>query len=103
MSEYRVAGPLRRTLRRYGRTEAIHAATTLLTEQYGLDAAQAVAQLVRVSKQQNDSIEAAARMCVSAGLRGQRHPGAAKAAGDQPDHGWMRAERVGYRVGSAVA
>jgi hypothetical protein len=72
-------------------------------EQFELDAAQAVAQLVKVSKQQNDSMEAAARLCVSAGLRGDRQPGAPEPARYQPDHRWMHAQRVGYRVGAAVA
>ena len=53
---------------------------------FDLDAGQAVAQLVKVSKRQNDSIEAAARMCVDAELRGQRDPRALEPVGDQPDH-----------------
>ena len=68
-----------------------------------LDTAQPVVQLVKVSKQQNDSIEAAARLCVSAGLRGDRQPGAPEPARYQPDHRRMRAQRVGYSVGTAVA
>jgi ANTAR domain len=103
MSEYCVAGPYRRTLRRYGRADAIYDATSLLMEQFGLDAGQAVARLVRVSKQQNDSIEAAARMCLAADLRRQRQAGAPEAVGDQPHHRRMRAEWIGHRVGAAVA
>jgi hypothetical protein len=68
-----------------------------------LDTAQPVVQLVKVSKQQNDSIEAAARLCVSAELRGDRQPGAPEPACYQPDHRWMRAQRGGYGVGTAVA
>jgi hypothetical protein len=41
-------------------------------ERFGLDAGQAVAQLVKVSKRHSESIEAAARMCVDAQLRGDR-------------------------------
>jgi hypothetical protein len=41
---------------------------------------------VKVSKRQNDSIEAAARMCVDAESRGQRYPGALESVGDQPHH-----------------
>jgi hypothetical protein len=56
--------------RRYGRTDVIHDATTLLMARFDLDAGQAVAHLVEVSKRLSDSIEAAARMCVDAELRG---------------------------------
>ena len=103
MSDHCVAGPSRRTLRRYGRADAIHDATSLLMEQFDLDAGQAIARLVRVAKQQNDSIEAVARTCVAAGLRRQRHAGTPEPVGDQPHHRWMRAERIGYPVGTAVA
>ena len=73
-------------MRRYGRADVIHDATSLLMARFDLDAGQAVAQLVRVSKRQNDSIEAAARMCVEAELRGLRYPRTLEPVGDQPDH-----------------
>ena len=73
-------------MRRYGRADVIHDATSLLMARFDLDAGQAVAQLVLVSKRQNDSIEAAARMCVDAELRGQRYPRALEPVGNQPDH-----------------
>jgi hypothetical protein len=53
-------------VRRYGRSDVIHDATSLLMERFALDAGQAVAQLVKVSKRHNDSIESAARMFVDA-------------------------------------
>jgi ANTAR domain len=64
----------------------IHDATALLMDRFDLDAGQAVAQLVRVSKRQNDSIEAAARMCVDAELCGQPYPRAPEPVGDEPNH-----------------
>ena len=67
-----------------------------------LDTAQPVVQLVKVSQQQNDSIEAAARLCVSAELRGDRQPGAPEPACYQPGHRRMRAQRIGYSIGPAV-
>lgn len=70
MSQNRTAATQRRLLRRHGRSDVIHDATTLLMEEFDLDAGQAVARLVRVSKRHSDSIEAAARMCVAAYLRG---------------------------------
>ena len=76
----------RRSVRRYGRADVIHDATSLLMARFDLDAGQAVAQLVKVSKRHSDSIEAAARMCVDAELRGQRYPGALEPVGDQPHH-----------------
>lgn len=72
MSQNRIAARPRRSVRRYGRTDVIHDATSLLMERFGLDAGQAVAQLVKVSKRHSESIEAAARMCVDAELRGDR-------------------------------
>jgi hypothetical protein len=39
-------------------------------DEFDLDAGQAVARLVEVAKRHCESIEAAARMCVAAGLRG---------------------------------
>ena len=54
-------------------------------EHFDLDAGQAVAQLVKVSKRENDSIEAAARMCVDAELHGKRYPRALEPVGDKPD------------------
>ena len=80
-----------RPIRRYGRADAILDATSLLMDRFDLDAGQAVAQLVKVSKRHCDSIEAAARMCVDAELRGQRYPGALEAVGDQPRHRRMAA------------
>ncbi|OBA84886.1 hypothetical protein A5662_04670 [Mycobacteriaceae bacterium 1482268.1] len=59
-------------MRRYGRTEVIHDATSLLMDEFDLDAGQAVAQLVKVAKRHCESIEAAARMCVAASLRGDQ-------------------------------
>ena len=73
-------------MRRYGRADVIHDATSLLMDRFDLDAGQAVAQLVKVSKRENDSIEAAARMCVDAELRGQRYPRALESVGDQANH-----------------
>ncbi len=93
----------RQFLGRYGRTEAICEATSLLMEEYHLDAAQAVAQLVKVSKEQNDSLEAAARMCVAAALCGERLPGAPEPAGDEPHHRRVRTKRGRHRVRTAVA
>lgn len=52
------------------RADLIHDATTLLMDEYNLDAGQAVAQLVKVAKRHCESIEAAARMCVEARRRG---------------------------------
>ena len=66
-----------------------------------LDTAQPVVQLVKVSKQQNDSIEAAVR--AAADLRDDRQPGAPEPACYQPGHRRMRAQRIGYGVGTAVA
>jgi hypothetical protein len=63
---------------------------------------QAVAQLVKVLKAER-LIEAAARPCAAARLRGDRQPGASEPARYQSDHRWMRAQRVGYSVGIAVA
>ncbi len=73
----------------YGRADVIHDATSLLMNEFDLDAGQAVAQLVKVSKRHSESIEGAARMCVAAGLRGDRYPGAPEPVGDQPHHGRM--------------
>lgn len=75
-----------RRRRPYRRADVIHDATTLLMERFDIDAGQAVARLVKVSKRQNDSIEAAARTCIEAELRGFRYPRALEAVGDQPDH-----------------
>ena len=86
MPQHCIAAKARRSARRYGRADVIYDATSLLMAQFDLDAAQAVAQLVKVSKRQNDSIEAAARLCVAAGLRGNRYPRALEAVGDQPRH-----------------
>jgi hypothetical protein len=58
---------------------------------FDLDAGQAVAELVKVSKRHSDSIEAAARMCVDAELRGQRYPGALEPIGSQHHHRKMAA------------
>jgi hypothetical protein len=55
-------------------------------DRFDLDAGQAVARLVRVSKRQNDSIEAAARMCVDAQLRAKPYPRALEPVGDEPNH-----------------
>lgn len=60
----------RRPVRRYGRADVIHDATSLLMDEFDLDAGQAVAQLVRLAKRHCESIEAAARMCVAASRRG---------------------------------
>ena len=103
MSEHCVAGKYRRPFRRYGRADAIHDATSLLMERFNLDGAQAVAQLVKVSKQQNDSIEAAAHLCVAASLRGDGHPGAPESAGDQADQRRVGTEWVSHGVRAAVA
>ena len=73
-------------MRRYRRADVIHDATSLLMDHFDLDAGQAVAQLVKVSKRENDSIEAAARLCVDAELRGQRYPRTLEPVGDQPNH-----------------
>jgi hypothetical protein len=73
-------------VRRYGRADVIHDATSLLMARFDIDAGQAVAQLVLVSKRENDSIEAAARMCVDAELSGQRYSRAFAPVGNQPDH-----------------
>ena len=86
MSQNCIAAKRRRPVRRYGRADVIHDATSLLMERFDLDAGQAVARLVSVSKHHCDSIEAAARMCVYAELRGQRYPRALEAVGDQPHH-----------------
>lgn len=59
-----------RPVRRYGRADAIHDATSLLMDEYDLDAGQAIAHLVKVAKRHCESIEAAARLCVAARLRG---------------------------------
>lgn len=72
--------------RRYGRADVIHDATTLLMARFDIDAGQAVAQLVKVSKRQNDSIEAAARTCIDAELHGLRYQRAPESVGDQADH-----------------
>ena len=103
MADNRGAGRYRRSLRRYGRTEAICDATSMLMEQFDLDAAQAVAQLVKVSKLHNDSIEAAAHSCVAAGLGSNRHARTPEAVGDQPHHRRMRAEWFRDHIGAAVA
>jgi AmiR/NasT family two-component response regulator len=68
----RIAARHRRFERRYGRTDVIHDATSLLMARFDIDAGQAVAHLVKVSKRHSESIEAAARMCVDAELRGGR-------------------------------
>jgi hypothetical protein len=60
----------RRPVRRYGRADVIHDATSLLMDEFDLDAGQAVAQLVKVAKRHCESIEAAARMCVAASRGG---------------------------------
>ena len=60
-------------------------------EEFDLDAGLAVGQLVNVSKRLSDSIEAAARMCVAAVLRGERYPRALEAVRDQPRHRRMAA------------
>ncbi len=86
MSQNCIAVKHRRPARRYGRADVIYDATSLLMQQFNLDAAQAVAKLVKVSKRQNDSIEAAARMCVAANLGGDRLPGALEPVRNQPDH-----------------
>lgn len=91
MSQNRIAGTYRRSARRYGRADVIYEATSLLMEVFDLDAGQAVAQLVKVSKRHSDSIEAAAHMCVAAGLRGDRYPRALEAVRDQPRHRRMAA------------
>ena len=103
MSQNCIAAKYRRPVRRYGRADVIYDATSLLMEQFGLDAAQAVAQLVKVSKRHSDSIEAAAHMCVAARLRGDRYPRALEPVGDQPRHRRMRAQRIGDQIRSAVA
>ena len=72
MYHNRIAARHGRFERRYGRTDVIHDATTLLMARFDIDAGQAVAHLVKVSKRHSDSIEAAARMCVDAELRGDR-------------------------------
>src|ERR1700754_1988208 len=82
MSQNCIAAKQRRHGRRYGRADVIYDATSLLMEQFDLDAGQAVAQLVKVSKRHSDSIEAAARMCVAARLRGDRRdPGSVEPVG----------------------
>ena len=86
MSHNCIAAKRRRSERRHGRADVIFDATSLLMARFDLDAGQAVAQLVKVSKRQNDSIEAAARMCVDAESRPQRYPGALESVGDQPHH-----------------
>ncbi len=91
MSQNCIAGTNRRPARRYGRADVIHDATSLLMEEFDLDAGQAVARLVKVSKRLSDSIEAAARMCVAAGLRGDGHPRTLEAVRDQPRHRRMAA------------
>ena len=104
MSQNCIAAKHRRPVRRYGRADVIYDATSLLMEQFDLDAAQAVARLVKVSKRHSDSIEAAAQMCLAARLRGDRYPRALdEPVGDQPHHRRMRAQRIGDQVGSAVA
>jgi AmiR/NasT family two-component response regulator len=70
MYHNRIAAGHGRFERRYRRTDVIHDATSLLMARFGLDAGQAVAHLVRLSKQHSESIEAAAHMCVDAELRG---------------------------------
>ena len=72
MSQNCITASRRRPHRRYGRSDVIHDATSLLMARFDLDAGQAVAQLVKVSKRNSDSIEAAARLCVDAELRGGR-------------------------------
>jgi hypothetical protein len=88
--------------RRYGRSEVIHDAATLLMKQFDLDAAQAVAVLVKVSKQQNDSIEAAARLCIG-DSGGQGYAGASEPVRDKTRHRRVPTERFGHRISSAVA
>jgi hypothetical protein len=72
MYHNRIAARRRRFERGYGRTDVIHDATSLLMARFDIDAGQAVAHLVKVSKRHSESIEAAARMCVDAELRGGR-------------------------------
>lgn len=103
MPPNRVADRPRRHSRRYGRADVIHDATTLLMEQFDLDAGQAVALLVKVAKQQTDSIEAVARRCIAASLDGERYVGAPEPVRDEPHHRGMRAEWIRHRVGPAVA
>ena len=91
MSQNCIAATPQRSVRRYGRADVIHDATSLLMDRFDLDAGQAVAQLVKVSKRHSESIEAAARMCVDAELRGQRYPGALEPVADQPHHRRMAA------------
>ena len=86
MSQNCTAARQPRFARRYGRTDVICDAASLLMQRFGLDAGQAVAQLVKVSKRHSESMEAAARMCVGAELRGDRYPGALEPVGDQPHH-----------------
>ena len=75
----------------------------MLMELFDLDVAQAVAQLVKVSKQQNDSMEAAAHWCVAATLGADRRPGATEPAGDKAHQRWMSTEGFGHRIRAAVA
>jgi hypothetical protein len=72
-------------------------------ELFDLDVAQAVAQLVKVSKQQNDSMEAAAHWCVTASLGADRRPGAPEPAGDKANQRRVSTEWVSHGIRAAVA
>ena len=61
------AEPGRRKSVRSARTDAINEAKNLLMRRFSIDVAQAFALLVKLAKQQNDSIEAVARELVSGG------------------------------------
>jgi hypothetical protein len=86
MSQNGIAVKHRRFARRYGRTEVICDATSLLMDHFDLDPAQALAQLVKVSKRHSESIEAAARLCIAAELRGDGYSGTSEPVGEQPGH-----------------
>lgn len=66
VAETLTAGRGRRRSARSARTDAINEAKNLLMRRFGIDVAQAFALLVKLAKQQGDSIETVARELVSA-------------------------------------
>lgn len=67
IAETLTAGQGRGKSVRAARTDAINEAKNLLMSRFSIDVAQAFALLVKLAKQQNDSIEAVARELVSGG------------------------------------
>ena len=83
-----------------GKCVRCHHDETSMLRTFRLDAGQAVAQLVKVSKRHSEFIEAASRICVEASYAAAE-PGAAEPARDQPHQAGCAAQRFGHHVGAA--